>query len=326
MTLKTRLTDRFGIEHPVVLAPMDNVADACLASAVSAAGGLGLLGGGYADQTWIRDQFDRVTAAVGCGFITWTLKGNEQALDHALERNPAAIFLSFGDPAPYAPRIRAAGVPLICQVHNVRQALRAVEVGADVIAAQGGEAGGHGEGQRSTFTLVPEIADLVASTAPQVLVLAAGGVTDGRGLAASLALGADGVLVGTRFWAAHEAAISPAAQQYALRVNGDMTIRQHVYDIVRGKSWPRTYSGRVLRNDFVDTWHDHENELVAHLDQARSGYEIGVTAEDYRVANLIVGEGIGRIRQIETAADIVHSMVIQAAAISPTHQGVNTCH
>lgn len=326
MTLKTRLTQHFGIEHPVVLAPMDDVADARLASAVSAAGGLGLLGGGYANEAWVRQQLERVTAAVGCGFITWTLRGNEHVLDLALQQDPAAIFLSFGDPAPYAPRIRAAGVPLICQVHNVQQALRALEVGADVIAAQGGEAGGHGEGQRSTFTLVPEIADLVASTAPQVLVLAAGGVTDGRGLAASLALGADGVLVGTRFWAAQEAAISRAAQQYALQVDGDGTIRQHVYDIVRGKDWPRPYSGRVLRNDFVEKWHDHEAELAEHLDEARSDYQAGVTAEEYRVANVIVGEGIGRVRHIESAAGIVHSMVAQAAAINPTYQGAKTCH
>lgn len=326
MTLKTRLTQHFGIEHPVVLAPMDDVADARLASAVSAAGGLGLLGGGYANEAWVREQFERVTAAVGCGFITWTLRGNEHILDHALQQDPAAIFLSFGDPAPYAPRIRAAGVPLICQVHNVQQAQRAIEVGADVIAAQGGEAGGHGEGQRATFTLVPEIADLVTSTAPQVLVLAAGGVTDGRGVAASLALGADGVLVGTRFWAAQEAAISRAAQQYALRVDGDSTIRQHVYDIVRGKDWPGPYSGRVLRNDFVEKWRDHEAELAEHLDQARSDYQAGVAAEDYRVANVIVGEGIGRVRHIESAADIVHSMVAQAAAINPTYQGATTCH
>lgn len=323
--MKTRLTHQFGIEHPVVLAPMDDVADARLASAVAAAGGLGLLGGGYTDEPWIRQQFDRVTADVGCGFITWTLDGNDHVLDYVLERDPAAIFLSFGDPAPYAPRIRAAGVPLICQVHNVEQALRAIEVGADVIAAQGAEAGGHGAGQRSTFTLVPEIADLVAKNAPQVLVLAAGGVTDGRGLAASLALGADGVLVGTRFWAAQEAAISRAAQQYALQAGGDDTIRQHVYDVVRGKSWPRTYSGRVLRNAFVNTWHNHEDELVQHLDQARSDYETGVAAEDYSVANLIVGEGIGGIRRIESAADIVHSMVAQAAAINPTYEGATTC-
>ncbi|EUA67249.1 nitronate monooxygenase family protein [Mycobacteroides abscessus subsp. bolletii 1513] len=165
--MNTRLTDRFGIEHPVVLAPMDDVADARLASAVSAAGGLGLLGGGYADADWVRQQFDQVSAAVGCGFITWTLKGNEHVLEHALARGPAALFLSFGDPAPYAPRIRAAAVPLICQVHNIGQAARAIEVGADVIVAQGGEAGGHGEGLRSTFTLVPEVVDLVAGTAPR---------------------------------------------------------------------------------------------------------------------------------------------------------------
>ncbi|WP_145043751.1 NAD(P)H-dependent flavin oxidoreductase [Mycobacteroides abscessus] len=318
MTFNTRLTDRFGIEHPVVLAPMDDVADARLASAVSAAGGLGLLGGGYADADWVRQQFDQVSAAVGCGFITWTLKGNEHVLEHALARGPAALFLSFGDPAPYAPRIRAAGVPLICQVHNIRQAARAIEVGADVIVAQGGEAGGHGEGRRSTFTLVPEVVDLVAGTAPQILVLAAGGVTDGRGLAASLALGADGVLVGTRFWAAGEAVISRAAQRHALQVGGDDTIRQHVYDIVRGKRWPSAYSGRVLRNDFVDKWHRREAELAQHLDQARSEYQSGVAAEDYRTANLIVGEGIGQVRSVESVADIIESMVAQAAAINST--------
>ncbi|QCH21907.1 NAD(P)H-dependent flavin oxidoreductase [Mycobacteroides salmoniphilum] len=325
MTLKTRLTHHLGIEHPVVLAPMDDVADARLASAVGAAGGLGLLGGGYTNEAWVRQQFERARGAVGCGFITWTLNGNEDVLDFVLEQSPAAIFLSFGDPAPYAPRIRAAGVPLICQVHNIEQAFRAVEVGADVIAAQGGEAGGHGAGQRSTFTLVPEIVDVVAKNAPQVLVLAAGGVADGRGLAAALALGADGALVGTRFLAAQEAAISRAAQQSALQAGGDDTIRQHVYDIVRGKSWPSAYSGRVLRNDFVNRWHGHEAELVRHLDRARADYQTGLAGADYTVANLIVGEGIGQIRSIESAADIIHSMVAQAAAINPTHQGVSPC-
>lgn len=315
MSLETRLTRAFNIEHPVVLAPMDEVADARLASAVSAAGGLGLLGGGYANETWIRRQFVDSTDRVGCGFITWTLRGQEQVLDYVLERRPAAVFLSFSDPAPYASRIRAAGVPLICQVHNLQQAERAIDVGADVIAAQGGEAGGHGAGQRSTFTLVPQIADLVARTAPHVLVLAAGGVTDGRGLAAALALGADGVLVGTRFWAAQEAAIPRGAQQRGLLASGDDTIRQHVYDIVRGKDWPRQYSGRVLRNDFVKTWNGRESELAEQLPAARAQFQAAVTGEDYTIANMIIGEGIGGIEQIDSAADIVHSMVEQATAI-----------
>ncbi|MUM17017.1 nitronate monooxygenase [Mycobacterium sp. CBMA271] len=315
MALETRLTHLFGIEHPIVLAPMDYVADARLAAAVGSAGGLGLLGGGYTDEAWIRQQFDRTTDPVGCGFITWTLRGNEHVLDYVLDQHPKAIFLSFGDPAPYAPRIRAAGVPLICQVHNLEQATRAIEVGADVIVSQGGEAGGHGVGQRSTFTLVPEVVDLAAGAAPHVVVLAAGGVTDGRGLAAALALGADGVLVGTRFWAAHEAAISPAAQRRALRASGDDTIRQHVYDIVREKNWPGDYSGRVLHNDFVRKWHDREAQLVQRLAEAQADYEAAVEAEDYAVANVIIGEGIGQIERIESAADIVRSMVTQAAAI-----------
>ncbi|WP_371750602.1 NAD(P)H-dependent flavin oxidoreductase [Mycobacteroides sp. LB1] len=315
VNLETRLTRRLGIEHPVVLAPMDDVADARLAGAVGAAGGLGLLGGGYVDEAWISRQFEQVSAPLGCGFITWNLAGKEHVLDYVLDQRPAAIFLSFGDPAPYAPRIRAADVPLICQVHNLEQAARAIEVGADVIAAQGGEAGGHGAGQRSTFTLVPEIADMAAGTAPDVLVLAAGGVTDGRGLAAALALGADGVLVGTRFWAAQEAAIPAAAQRRGLLASGDDTIRQHVYDIVREKKWPSGYGGRVLHNDFVDKWHGHEAELTRHRAEAHADYEAAVNAEDYATANLIIGEGIGRIRRIESAADIVHSMVAEAATI-----------
>lgn len=318
MTFNTRLTDRFGIEHPVVLAPMDDVADARLASAVSAAGGLGLLGGGYADADWSAPTVRPGVRRGGMWIHHLDPEGKRARPGARTGTRPGRALLSFGDPAPYAPRIRAAGVPLICQVHNIRQAARAIEVGADVIVAQGGEAGGHGEGRRSTFTLVPEVVDLVAGTAPQILVLAAGGVTDGRGLAASLALGADGVLVGTRFWAAGEAAISRAAQRHALQVGGDDTIRQHVYDIVRGKRWPSAYSGRVLRNDFVDKWHRREAELAQHLDQARSEYQSGVAAEDYRTANLIVGEGIGQVRSVESVADIIESMVAQAAAINST--------
>lgn len=316
MSLTTRLTQNFGIEHPIVLAPMDYVSDARLAGAVAAAGGLGLLGGGYVDEAWIRSQFDAVASeSVGCGFITWTLKGNEHVLDHVLERRPAAIFLSFADPAPYAPAIRTAGVPLICQVHNLEQARRAIDCGANVVAAQGGEAGGHGLGTRSTFTLVPEIADLLNERAPEVLLVAAGGVSDGRGLAAALALGADGVLVGTRFWAAHEAAIPRAAQQRALEVSGDHTIRQRVYDVVRGKNWPAQYTGRVLHNDFVRQWNGSETALRENISATRERFHAAVEAEDYDTANMIVGEGIGQITSVQSAAEIIGDMSADAEAI-----------
>ncbi|WP_263973446.1 nitronate monooxygenase family protein [Rhodococcus wratislaviensis] len=316
MSLQNRLTEKFGIEHPVVLAPMDYVSDWRLATAVAEAGGLGLIGGGYGDEAWLRDQFDHVTTgAVGCGFITWSMAQQPRLLEKTIGYRPAAIFLSFADPAPHAPAIRAAGIPLICQVHDLDQARRAVEVGASVVAAQGGEAGGHGTGARSTFTLVPEIADLLRREAPEVMLLAAGGIGDGRGLAAALALGADGALVGTRFWAAEEAAIPRAAQHRALSAGGDDTIRQSAFDIVREKPWPTRYTGRVLHNDFIRRWHGDEPGLRGALRERQAQFRAAVKAEDYDVANLIVGEVVGQIDRVDTVASIIDEMVGTACSI-----------
>ena len=155
MSLHTRLTEFFGIEHPILLAPMADVSGGRLAGVVTAAGGLGLIGGGYGDAEWLHCQFDEAKGArVGVGFITWSLARNPELLDVALARQPATIMLSFGDSGEIAERIHQANVPLTIQVQRLGQARRALEVGADVIVAQGGEAGGHGMGARSTLTLV----------------------------------------------------------------------------------------------------------------------------------------------------------------------------
>ncbi|WP_274918543.1 NAD(P)H-dependent flavin oxidoreductase [Streptomyces sp. WZ-12] len=313
--LTTRFTHALGIEHPVVLAPMDFVSGARLAVAVSAAGGLGLIGGGYGDEQWLKDQFAAAAGTrVGCGFITWSLARRPELLDIALEHQPAAVMLSFGDPTPFVDRIRGAGVPLICQVHTLEQARRVLDAGADVVVAQGGEAGGHGGGTRSTFTLVPDVADLIADRSPDTLLLGAGGVVDGRGLAAALALGADGVLVGTRFWATEEAVVSDRAQARALAAGGDDTVRTRVYDIVRQYDWPAEYDGRLLRNPFIDRWHGHESALDAHLAEAAAEFRAGVSAEDYDVAGVIVGEGVGRVGEILPAGEVVRRMTRDAAA------------
>ncbi|WP_433519282.1 NAD(P)H-dependent flavin oxidoreductase [Nonomuraea sp. CA-143628] len=312
----TRLTRAFAMEHPIVLAPMDLVAGARLATAVTDAGGLGLIGGGYGDRDWLRREFAEAgDTRVGCGFITWSLADRPELLDIALEHGPAAVMLSFGDPMPFAARVHDAGVPLICQIHTLGQARRALEAGANVIVTQGGEAGGHGVGTRSTFTLVPDVADLVARTAPGTLVLAAGGVADGRGLAAALALGADGVLVGTRFWAAHEAIVSPRAHQRAIEADGDATIRTSVYDIIRRYPWRGVYTGRLLRNGFIDRWHGRESELTANLPHVAAEFRDAVDAEDFDVANVIVGEAVGQIRRVMPAGEIVRRMAGDAAEI-----------
>lgn len=314
--LPTRLTDLFGIEQPILLAPMALVSGGRLAAAVTRAGGLGLIGGGYPDAEWLQTQIDRAEGArVGYGFITWSLARNPGVLDLALDRGPAAVMLSFGELAPFADRIHAAGVPLIAQVQNLDQARRALDAGAEVIVAQGGEAGGHGISVRSTFTLVPEVVDVVADRSPATLVAAAGGVGDGRGLAAALALGADGAVVGTRFWATPEALVSPKAQQRAVAAGGDDTVRTRVYDVVRRLDWPAGYTVRALNNAFLGTWHGNEAELSARLPEAIDAYEKAVAAEDFDTAAILTGEGVGRIREIRPAAEIVAEMVGDAKRI-----------
>src|SRR3954468_11224561 len=159
MPLRTGLTERFGLEHPILSAPMAFVAGGALAAAVSRAGGLGLIGGGYGDGDWLNAQFGAAgNQVVGCGFITWSLASQPHLLAQALDRRPRAIMLSFGDPVPFAEEGRAVGASLICQIQTLAHARRAIEAGADVIVAQGAEAGGHGA-VRGTLTLVPEVLD-----------------------------------------------------------------------------------------------------------------------------------------------------------------------
>jgi nitronate monooxygenase len=316
VALSTRLTEFLGIEHPILLAPMAMVSGGRLAAAVTAAGGLGLVGGGYGDAKWLESQIDLSAGArVGYGFITWSLARSPELLDTVLARQPPAVMLSFGDLHPFSDRIHAAGVALTAQVQNLDQARRAVDAGANIIVAQGGEAGGHGMSVRSTFTLVPEVVDLVGEHSADTLVVAAGGVADGRGLAAALALGADGVLVGSRFWASPEALVSPRAQRRALQAGGDDTIRTTVYDIVRQRDWPEGYDLRLLSNALIRRWHGNEAELLAHLPEAVGLYQQGVAEEDFDVDTALVGEAVGIIRELRPASEIVTEMVRDAVRI-----------
>jgi nitronate monooxygenase len=313
--LKTRLTERLGLRHPIVSAPMAFAAGGRLAAAVSAAGGLGLIGGGYGDAEWLEGEF-RVAGnqPVGCGFITWSLRTQPALLDLALSKHPKAILLSFDDPAPLAERVREGGVTLMCQIQTRRDAERALQCGADVIVAQGSEAGGHGE-KRATFTLVPEIADLIANTSPNTMLCAAGGIGDGRGLAAALMLGADGVMVGSRLWASHEANVSEGMHQEALKASGDDTIRSQVMDLARKLPWRARYSARVLKNQFIERWHGREAELMTVADEEAAKYRKAWAEGDPEKSNTFVGEVVGLIREIEPTAEIIQGMVREASLL-----------
>jgi nitronate monooxygenase len=312
MPITTRLTERLGLTHPVILAPMGAVSGGRLAAAVSNAGGLGLIGGGYGDRDWLQTELRSAgNARVGCGFITWSLNERPELLDLVLAHKPAAIFLSFDDPAPYARRVAEAGAMLICQVQTRRDAEMALDCGAGMLVAQGGEAGGHG-GQRATMTLVAEVADLLAAHAPDALLCAAGGIADGRGLAAALMLGADGVLVGSRFWAAAEALVHPDIQAAAMLAGGDDTVKTRSVDIVRHRDWPDRFQIRVLRNAFTDHWHGRDAALRDALGREAPAFQTALAAGDVQHATAIVGEAVGLIRSVEPAAVILERMVAEA--------------
>jgi nitronate monooxygenase len=314
MPLRTRLTDRLGIAHPIVLAPMGSAAGGKLAAAVTAAGGLGLIGGGYGDAEWLEREFAAAgNARIGCGFITWSLARKPHLLDAVLRHSPAAVMLSFGSPLPFAEKIKAGGALLICQVQTMAHVREAIEAGADIIVAQGAEAGGHGVA-RATLTLVPEVADHLARTAPECLLLAAGGIADGRGVGAALMLGADGVLMGSRFWASREALVPAIFQAAAVAAHGDDTIRTTVVDIVRKIDWPQPFTARVLRTRFTSEWHGREaalaqpevieREMPRYLEAAKRG--------DVDHTGVFIGEAVALINDIRPAGDIVRQIVREA--------------
>ena len=327
---KNRFCERFGLTTPIALAPMAFGTGGALAAASAKAGALALVGGAYGDLAFTSREYSAAEEALasdpaaigrlGCGFITWKLDEDASALDWVLERpaKPAALMLSFGDPTRMAKRITDVGIPLICQVQTMAMVPEAVDAGASVIVAQGGEAGGHGMNAldgRSTFTLVPEIADYLAGHAPQVQLLAAGGIADGRGLAASLMLGADGALVGSRLWASAECLAPQAAIAEAIAADGDGTARSKVFDILREKNWPTHFDFRSLRNAIHREWEGRIEELAADPAKAIAQYKEGVASGDYTSAHVTVGEGTGLIGSSASAAEIISAIDVEARSL-----------
>jgi nitronate monooxygenase len=292
-----------------------------LAAAVSRGGGLGLIGGGYGDPSWLEDQFEAAAGArVGVGFITWSLRKSPSLLTDVLKHRPVAVMLSFGDPRPFVDEIRAADARVICQCQDMGHVMDAVQVRADVVVAQGAEAGGHGA-LRGTVTFVPEAANYLAEHAPDTLLLAAGGIADGRGLAASLVLGADGVLVGTRLWASREALVHQRHHQAIVETDGDGTLRTTVADIVRQIPWPRGFTARIRRNTFTDRWHGCELELERNVAVEGPRYRQAFAAGDPENTGVWFGEAAGLINSIDPAAEIIESMVNDAAIQLTRHGG-----
>ena len=314
MPISTPLTARLGIRHPILSAPMDVIAGVRLTKAVSAAGGFGILGGGYGDRAWLEQETAKlvdVSDPFGIGFITWSLAKQPALLDIALEAGPRAIMLSFGDPMPFAPRIKSSGALLICQVQDEAMARQALDAGADILIAQGTEAGGHGA-SRTTIDIVPAIVDLAAGRVP---VAAAGGIGDGRGLAAMMMLGASGVLLGTRFYASEECDGPEEAKWRICAATSGNSIRSIIFDLSRNNVWPAPFNGRCLINDHVRRWMGREVELLQNVNAVAAEYAAARAVGNFDIAAVIAGEAVGLIHDIPPAAEIIDRIVTEADQI-----------
>jgi len=314
MPIATPLTARLGIQHPILSAPMDVIAGARLTAAVSAAGGFGILGGGYGDEAWLKRETTKlgdVSDPFGIGFITWSLAKQPALLDIALEARPRAIMLSFGDPKPFSKRIASSGALLICQVQTEDMARQALDAGADILVAQGTEAGGHGA-SRTTLDIVTAIVDLAAGRVP---VAAAGGIGDGRGLAAMMMLGASGVLLGTRFYASQECDGPEEAKRRICAATSGNSVRSIIFDLSRNNVWPAPFTGRCLVNDHARRWMGREVELMQNVQAVAAEYAAARAAGNFDIAAVIAGEAVGLIHDVPPAAEIVDRIVTEADQI-----------
>jgi nitronate monooxygenase len=315
--LRTRFTELFGLDHPVMSAPMAMHSGGRLAAAVSAAGGLGSFGGIHrtGGPDWIQAQIDIVKGATdrpfAVGFITALLPFFEPLLDATLAAGPAAVALSFGDPGPWAGRVTDAGARLICQVQTLADADAAVDAGTDVLVVQGTEAGGH----TGTMSLLP-LLTAVAARHPDVPLLAAGGVADGASLAAVLTAGADGAWLGTAFLATPEAVeIDDKYKDLIVASDGTDTVWTRVYDIISGAPWPQGIGERVRRNRFTEEWDGREDEVLEQRQElAAQQTPLGSPPDPDRDA-ILYGQAAGMVDAIRPAGDVVRQVSEAAEAI-----------
>jgi NAD(P)H-dependent flavin oxidoreductase YrpB (nitropropane dioxygenase family) len=313
--LHTRICDLLGIVHPIVLAGMGSLPSVPLVAAVSNAGGLGILGATRFSPAQMREQTAAIRAATKKPFGVNILLflAEESGFAAALEARPPVMSFAWARPeqnlGPYMQRAHDAGSLAMHMAGDVPEAVRAAEAGADVIVAQGTEGGGH-VGWMASMALVPMVVQAVAP----LPVLAAGGIADGRGMAAALALGAEGVLLGTRFLATNESPLHANFKQAIVRSNGHDTVLTDIPDIVRASVWPGAMA-RTLRNRFVEQWAGREWALRQQAHAAAEAIETARLAGDVDHAAILIGQDAGLIDSVLPADEVVRQMVAEAEQV-----------
>ena len=312
--LRTRVCSLLGIDFPIISAPMAGTATAALATAVSKAGAFGMIGSGLnPDPSWIKEQIQAVREKTdlpfGVGFIS-SAPGIEKVIEAAFDAKVAAVSHSFVDPTPFINQAKGRGVKVFAQVQTMADARKAIAAGADIITAQGSEAGGH-TGHLGTLPFVRAVVEI----AGDIPVVASGGIADGHGVAAALMLGAEGVWIGTRFIASLEWAGPGWARDQVIMADADDTILTKVYDLVADAPFPLDVGDRVIRNSFTEAWHGRETELMARQGELLEQIATASAAGDTAIAPVRAGTVSGLIGSVEPAGDILRRIVAEAEAV-----------
>ena len=314
--IHTRLSDLLGIRHPIVLGGMGGGATGvALVAAVSNAGGLGVVGTSGMDGARLRSETEAIRRATDkpFGINHLLFEVDEDRFAVTLETKPAVASFAWARPdqelRSYFDRSHDAGCKVMYMGGEVRETVRAAEAGADIIVAQGSEAGGH-VAWMASLPLVPMVVNAVAP----LPVLAAGGIADGRGLAAALALGADGALIGTRLLATDESPLHPNFKQAIVDSDGHDTVLTEIPDLAAGRVWPGAMS-RALRNGFIERWAGREWSV--RRDQRAIAQAVADARKrgDSENAPLFIGQDAGLIHSIKAAGEIIETMAAEAEGI-----------
>ena len=313
--IHTRICDLLGIPHPIVLGGMGTATTAPLVAAVSNAGGLGTLGTSAFNAATLDAEIgairERTDKPFGVNHLLFQIKEDMFTVTMRAEPAVAAFAWAQKDQAlrDYFQRAHDVGCKVMYMAGEVPEAVRAAEAGADVIVAQGTEAGGH-VGWMASLPLLPMMVKAVAS----LPVLSAGGIADGRGLVAALALGAEGVLLGTRFMATQEGPIHPNFKQAIIKSDGHDTVLTEIPDLANQRVWPGAMS-RAQRNRFIERWSGREWALRQNASEVGKQVAAARAAGDVENASLAFGQDAGLIDSIKSVSQVVEDIVTEAAEI-----------
>ena len=311
--VRTRLCDLLGIDHPIIQAGMGIVHPAhALVAAVSNAGGLGSLGATGRSPSELREQIALIRERTSRPFAVNFLVSNfdEETLAAALEARPAVISFALGDPGDLVRRAHAAGALVVHQVHTVAQAIQASGRGVDVLIAQGGEAGGFGQFV-GTLPLIPQVVDAVLP----LPVVAAGGIGDGRGIAAVLLLGAEGVNMGTRFLASAESPIADGWKRAIIAARSEDAVKVEFWnDITRSPTGKAGYGTvpRALRTPFLDRWAQQRAEVMQKAEELRNEIQAALSEGRFHEYMPFAGQSAGLIREVLPVREIIRRLISEA--------------